>query len=1234
MRYVINRGLLQASPKLRGALSVGSPHDAGSIKELKTQMPPTETPIPYPKRHARITLFGCCLALLLVTLSGHEPASNAIDSPANANVLVQLTPGSTFRGEISAGAAELFEVKVEQNKFLRFSIDKGDLVLSISVYDPTGAKLLEHSSQEVEIVEISMVADVAGNYRIELRSRETGTERRPYELKVEPFATVTAKERKDSEAQKLLADAEVLRANWTASDLRQAKERLDQAAKIWTSIPDFSNASLATRKAGDVCFRLSELTEALRRFKDAEALAAKSGNSLLQGEALSRAGVVYSYLGDNYQAQSQVASALDLLKSATGDSSPLGRNAYGEALANMAEVNYSKGHFAKSFEQFREARKYLEKDRKAQAKVYRFEGYITGSLGDANRAKSEIEQAQELSHAINDKAGEGLALVLLGTFYSFTGKPLLAIDLCKEALEIFRSIGDRHGEAFALNGLGQAYQKKSDLTNALINTENALHLLESTGALDFVAVTTFKLAELHQQAGNHEQALRYLDRCLALSRAAKKVRNEANALSEIAIVYASQKRTEQAEKQQRKAQKFYESIGDSRGQATALNKYGDFLLRVDRKQRALDVYNEALALSERVGDKGVLISTLYGLATAQQALGNYDVALATIERSIKIIEDLRVDVGSPESRALYFASVRQHYDLSRDILMQLDEARPGQGFGIRAFLASEKSRARSLIDLVRESQTYLREGATAELLRREREVGGLIRSLANYDMELSFDQRKELSEQDEVSRRLAELNAEYQEIQVKLRTQNSKQIALENFEITDLKQVQQALRAGDHMLLQYALGEKQSFLWAITLDSFHSYKLPPARDIETAAKEVSELLIAVQNFDRTAIADYQRNVETADRLYGEKARALSQTLLGPVADQLSNKRLIMVTEGVLQRVQFEALPLAQGQATGPIGSEEFLIVTNEVASIPSMTTLLAMRSAVKRPPSPGKVVAIIADPVLSPNDDRVGGQEQSSGGVRAASESSSDQPVLHGGPSRLIYASEEADAIVAVAPRGTTMVAKGFDASRETAMSSAIGEYQIVHFATHGLLDSEHPELGGILLTRLDQNGVEKNGLMALHDICTLDLSAELTVLSACQTALGKDIKGEGLVGLTYSFMSAGSKSVVASLWKVDDQATASLMSDFYDSMLRQGLPPVAALRAAKLKMIQDKRWNAPYYWAGFVFQGDYESHINLKSNSNLCGGLGLLFVALISSGLIIFFRRRRRLSRKGAKLT
>jgi CHAT domain-containing protein len=228
----------------------------------------------------------------------------------------------------------------------------------------------------------------------------------------------------------------------------------------------------------------------------------------------------------------------------------------------------------------------------------------------------------------------------------------------------------------------------------------------------------------------------------------------------------------------------------------------------------------------------------------------------------------------------------------------------------------------------------------------------------------------------------------------------------------------------------------------------------------------------------------------------------------------------------------------------------------------------------------------------------------------------------------LSHASEEADAISVAAPRGTSLVAKGFDASRETAMSSSVGEYQIVHFATHGFLDSEHPELSSIVLTMVDRNGVKKNGLMSLHDIYSLDLSAELTVLSACQTALGKDIKGEGMVGLTHGFMSAGSKSVVASLWNVDDGATSALMSNFYPPMLQKGIPPASALRSAKLKMMHDKRWSAPYYWAGFVFQGDYASRIAIDHQPWFSPRLALLlFLILIGAGLLVFQKRKRRSS-------
>ena len=1183
-------------------------------------MPLKKTPTPYTQRLRLMKLFGFCVLLLLVALAGHEPASFAIDSPA------QLAPNSIVSRKISPGATDVFEITIEQDNVLRFSIDKGDLRLATSVYGPTGAKLFEHISQGLEIVEVALPADMAGNYRIELQSREKGSEQRSYELKVEPFPIVTPALRKDSEARLLLAEAEVLRANWKEYDLRLAKANFDHAANIWESLSDFSNAATATLKAADVCFRVSEFNEALTRHKNAAVFATKAGNSVQQARALSRAGIVYSYLGNNQQGQNYVARAFNLLNFAATASDPLVRVAYGEALSNMAEVSYSKGDFAKAFEQFKKASAYLHHDREAQAKMHRFKGYISGSRGLATPAEtlSEISRALYLSRAINDKAGEGQALTLLGLFRAYTGKKHEGLALHNEALEIFRTIGDRHSAGLAHNGLSQTYQILNDLQNAIISAETAQGLFESIGALDSVAVNTFKLAELYRAAGKHDQALKYLDRTLTLSRAAKKVRNEANALSEIAIVYASQKRPNEARNRLRKALEFYERIGDRRGQAIALNRYGQYLLSIGQNTEALDAYNQALPVSEEIKDTTLLTDTLLGIARANNLLKNYDAALATLERSTKIVEELRAEVGTPDLRALYFSGVIQHYDLCRDILMDLDGERPGQGFAARAFLMSEKSRARSLLDRVRESQSRLREGATAELLAREREVGGLILTLADYQMGLPFDPAKDRSEREEVSRRLAQLRSDYQEIEVQLRAQNSKQAPLENFAVTDVNQIQQELRASNRMLLQYALGDQQSYLWAIAADSFQSYKLAPRRDLEEAAREVSKLLTARQNFDPSAINDYRANVESADNLYAEKARALSQILLGPVSGQLKNRRLIVVTEGGLHSVQFEALPLPNGQATGPIRSEEFLIKTSEIVALPSMTTLLAMR-AEKRAPSPGKVVAIIADPVLTRNDERVNGKEQASGIVRTASIARSEQPLLRDGPSRLVYAAEEADAIVAVAPRGSTMLAKGFDASRETAMSPDIGEYQIVHFATHGILNSEEPEFSGILLTKVDQNGVERNGLMALHDIYTLDLSAELTVLSACQTALGKDVKGEGNVGLTHSFMSAGSKSVVSSLWKVEDRATASLMSDFYDAMLRQGVPPVAALRAAKLKMMEDPRWQAPYYWAGFVFQGDYDSRINLENNRRFVMVLGVLFIALVSFLLLVFLRRRRR---------
>ena len=168
------------------------------------------------------------------------------------------------------------------------------------------------------------------------------------------------------------------------------------------------------------------------------------------------------------------------------------------------------------------------------------------------------------------------------------------------------------------------------------------------------------------------------------------------------------------------------------------------------------------------------------------------------------------------------------------------------------------------------------------------------------------------------------------------------------------------------------------------------------------------------------------------------------------------------------------------------------------------------------------------------------------------------------------------------------MVALDFKASVQTATDPELAHYRIIHFATHGLLNSEHPELSGLVLSLVDQQGRPQDGFLQLQDIYNLNLPADLVVLSACETALGKEIRGEGLMGMTRGFMYAGASRVIASLWKVDDVATAALMERLYHGMLTEGLQPAAALRQSQIEMWKQKRWDSPYYWAAFVIQGEW----------------------------------------------
>jgi CHAT domain-containing protein/Flp pilus assembly protein TadD len=1133
-------------------------------------------------------------------------------------------------------------------RLLRLSLDKGDLALSLILYDASGQKLIEEVSHGFEVLELSFPTDAAGMYRLEISSLEREGIRQ-YQLKVEPIKAATPDDRKASIAQQSFARASVLRADWTEKSLRQAIDNYDGAAMIWLSLRDPRRAAVASMKAGSVSFVLGAYRDALKRYQKAADEAGSAGAKLEEAEALNQIGLLYSYLGHNEKAERTLLKALEVLGAdRAGNQAAIVKQAYAQALNNLGEVNYSKGNLVKSSEHFERALKPFNEvgDRNGEARVHLFKGYIAGGIGEPEQAVAEISEALALYRTVANKTGEGLCLTALGLSHSLKRDEEHAIKLHREARDIFRTIGDRQSEAITLNALGQAYEFLSEYPMALENYQQALRLFQDNGGLDLAAVSMFKVATIYRLTGDLTHAQSYYDQCLRLSRAAGSSRTEANALNDVALIYASQGSRKKTVSQYRKILKYYEAISDRGGQAAALNNLGDFLLRVGEKKQALASYKRALPLSEQAGNKSVLISTLCNIARAQRALGALENALTSIKQSIKIIEDLRINVASPEFRTSYFAGVRQHYDLCIAILMQLDRLRPGHGFATAALLESENARARSLIDILTEAGVDIRQGVDPALVERERELQGLLRAQAQYQMDLSIS-GKDKAESLEVARQIAQLRTECQEIESRFRNENPRLLALTKRAPLSVEQIQAELSDPDTILLEYALGDERSYLWAVTADSIRSYELPSRATLEDAGREVYKLLIARQAVGETIEGSYQANVEAADRSYYEKALKLSQLMLGQVAPQLGTKRLLVVTEGVLQYIPLDALPTPPQQSLGSnvnetvsAISEELppLIATHEIVTLPSITALAAIRQEKHKLSSTDKMVAVLADPVFTSNDDRVeNGRPKSS--TAFSGDQSPEQPALrnfekrlrNGGAMRLVHASEEADAILAATPPGTGMVAKGFDASRETAMSSLVGEYKIVHFATHGFLNGEHPELSGIVLNMVNRDGSKTNGFMPLHDIYNLNLSADLVVLSACDTALGKDIKGEGLVSLTRGFMSAGSKSVVASLWKVDDRATAILMAEFYKSLLLDGLTPAAALRSAKQKLRQEKAWSAPYFWAGFVLQGEYTEHIAVDRKSRLRIGLAVsLVLLLVSSGLIILRSRRRRRSFPG----
>ena len=806
-----------------------------------------------------------------------------------------------------------------------------------------------------------------------------------------------------------------------------------------------------------------------------------------------------------------------------------------------------------------------QQNKSGAASVLNNLGKIHNDFADWQKALVYYLQAVPLYRAAGDRDGEALTLHNIGVAYNGLGEPDKAIEYFQQALPLLRAIGNRRAEANTLSNLGYAFTLRNDLKKAIEIYSQAHSLQQASGDRRGEGATLNYLGTAWAALGEQTSALDSLSQSLQLRRATRDRRGEALTLGNLGMVYTLLGETEKA---------------------------------IETETQALEIFRE-------VGDRQYQAKMFQGLARAELDRGNLAQARRHVEAALTLVETVRAGVSSQQLRASFLAARQDSWQLYIDVLMRLHALEPAAGHDAEALQVSERARARSLLELLAEARVDFRQGVDQKLLARERELTQLLNARATR-----LTQRNLPEQLAALKKEISALETEYQQVEAAIRQSSPRYAAVTQPQPLGLREIQQLLEP-DTLLLEYSLGQERSFLWAVTSHSLTTHELPQQELINQTATNFYHLLTARSHIVKGETTPQKlARISQADEQLPEAARELSKLILPPEVSRPGIKRLLIVADGALQYVPFAALPesslaprpwsVVKGNAPRPTDNGQPLIASYEIITLPSASTLdVIRRELAGRQPAP-KMLAVIADPVFSAADERsrirmvrasVKTDRVTAARLIEHAEETAGQLKSFAGLKvpRLPFTRQEADQILSLTPKSESFRAVDFRASRATAVSAELSRYRYLHFATHGWLDSQRPDFSALVLSLVDEQGNPQDGFLRANEIYNLDLPAELVVLSACQTGLGKEIKGEGLVGLTRSFMYAGARRVIVSLWNVNDQATAELMTQFYQQMLKGGEAPASALRSAQLALWKQKQWSAPYYWAAFVIQGEWK---------------------------------------------
>ena len=1051
---------------------------------------------------------------------------------------------------LAGGAKDEYELRLEAGSYLELTVDQSDLDVAVALAGPDGSTLVSVNDpgRRDRAERIVAIAPAAGIYRLVIFPSSPQSPGGRYRAVLKQLRPSGPGDEDRVAAERLFAEGRVL-SQQGSTGWEGALDFYRKALERWQAAHDEPGQVRALVELEVTEADASQFSKAIEWSERALALARMIGDEEAQARALLSLGAVR--LSEDPKGALEAYNQSLNLWTRLGNTTGQGRSLLGIALIqlNLHQQEAALSSLRQAIPLLHQAD---EGGREASA-LNMLQGIFL-DRGEIGEALGYLNQSIALSRKAGDLGAEAAALYNLSNIAKLRGELQQALEGFQHALAINRQLGEHRDEFFTLGALGSTYYDLGDLEKARDEYERALSLGQT---LEGVALRRARLLNnigwvLYKQ-GQGETALDYLQRALAFSLERDDPDGIAAALHNLGVAEVALGDPQAGLKSLRQALELRQG-GNPYPWAQTLRELGTAYDRMGDSAAAACSFQEALTIGHRIGGPGLVAETLYRWALLDRKQRRLEEAMAKVKEAIGLVESLRSRVEIDALRTSYFASKRDYYELYVDLLMRLQQEHPDRPYQVEALAASERARARGLLDLLAEGKVDLLQGIAPELKRREKDASSRLSWFLDRLAQVSPDASAGLSQQ------LIQAEAEMSHVESEVRERYPQYAGVRYPKPLEFEGIRQLLDS-ETALLEYFVGRDGSTLFVITREGLASYALPPVQDLSPLVQKVRSL---IERPSELEIGDFRRQ---ASRLY--------RLLLGPAEEVLASKRsLLIAPDGPLYLFPFEVLltdeTASQGRAFPDL---PYLLREHTISYIPSASVLEGLRQTNSEEP-PGKLPEKAFVAFANPLDEAQANVQPDA--VRGPAEQER-RPFAP-----LPYSEEEVRAIAGLFAKDEVELYVGATATKENVLGNPLVEgAHHVHFATHGFVDEARPERSALVLTP----SAGEDGFLTVAEIFNMKLRADLLVLSACETGRGKEVGGEGIVGLTRAFLYAGAKSLIVSLWPVVDRPTASLMQDFYRSLSATG-DKAEALRKAKLAMIRTGQAN-PYLWAPFVLSGN-----------------------------------------------